>query len=158
MQASFRDGIEGSLPARSVQLMGRVRAVYGPISSWEQTLPVDVPQRGMRLKDAFWLRCDQLTGAEAAPLTGEQHNAFVVRAVGNTVVESDMLDAYAHKLSYDQRKDQLILEADAYTKAKLIRRGEADSDLVAGKITYSATRQQVSIQEFEGGTYADQRR
>ena len=132
----FQEGIDGNLNQRQVNLNRAVRAVYGPVSSWNDQLDIDPSPRPDG--PAVLMSCDRLTVSQvgAGPL---DQTPVELRAVGNTVVEHRDYVAYAHQVKYSQDKDLLILEGDGRSKVELIQRGQRKAHAVARMITYSRT-------------------
>lgn len=140
----FQDGIEGNLNKRVIQLNRDVRAVYGPVNSWNDQLEISP---NMQLEDGMVLmNCDRLTVAQTASGPVDK-TPIDLRAVGHAVVEHRDCVAYAHQVKYDQQKDLLILEGDGRSKVELIERGGGNSSIVARQIMYSRTHRIIRIDD-----------
>ena len=83
--------------------------MYAPVDNWDALLTADaLDQLGPQ---AVTLRCDRLSVAEMAiPFRGPQW--FEMEADGNTVVESSTFTALGERITYDGRKDLLILSGE----------------------------------------------
>jgi hypothetical protein len=107
-------GMEGNMLRRQVQFRDRVRVVYGPVANWEQKLDPD--RRGGLGDQGVELTCDALTATEMN--TGLRPH-LELEAAGNSYVEGRLFLARADRLTYNESKDQLILQGDGRRDALL---------------------------------------
>jgi hypothetical protein len=119
LRIDFLRGISGNLHKKELRFEQQVRGVYGPVEDWDQTVDADSPD-GLGPKDAL-IHCDTLRLAQIGPSQGEQQ-PFEVTATGNTVVEGGrQYTARAHRITYVQAKDLLVLEGNGRSDAQLWR-------------------------------------
>jgi len=134
LQVDYQGRIEGNLNERIVHFQDHVHVVYGPVTSWNETLQ---PQGALRKNDVL-LSCQRLTLAQGVP--GSDGKAtFDLQAQGNTYVEGQTFTARGERVSYEQAKDLLVLEGTERSDAVLshqARVGAARSEQVARKILY----------------------
>jgi len=118
LHVRFQGGISGNLHRREITFHDQVRAVYGPVESWEATLPEDNPEalgpKGARLG------CDKLT-VRRMPSPLSDQPSIELEATGSARVEGRDFAALAARMSYNQNKGLMILEGDGWTKATLSR-------------------------------------
>ncbi|MCA9150990.1 MAG: hypothetical protein KDA92_16875, partial [Planctomycetales bacterium] len=134
LQVDYQRQIRGNLDRQVVEFSNRVEVIYGPVQSWNETIRQDAP---LRKTDAL-LSCDRLTLAEGMRTT-ENKRTIDLLAQGNTVVEAKLFTAYGDRLSYEQSKDQLVLEGTGNSDATLVyhsRVGAPQSKQVARKFMY----------------------
>jgi len=114
----FLGGITGNIRQGEITLHDQVRAVYGPVASWDVVLPEDDP-------DAWGpsgglLSTDALTVREM-PLPVGEGKSRELEAIGNTRIEGQDFAAFCTRMSYDQHKGMMLLEGDGRTPATLLR-------------------------------------
>ncbi|MBS0209404.1 MAG: hypothetical protein JSS27_10645 [Planctomycetes bacterium] len=136
LHVRFQRGLSGNLQRHQIQFDNQVRAVYGPIPTWETRLDIDRPEtwgpRGVGLSS------DKLNLVEAPSLVRGKSN-LELEAIGNTLVEGTGFTARANRLTYSQGKDMLVLEGDGRTPARLYRQmrvGAPPVEAAARKIQY----------------------
>ncbi len=136
LNVRFQDSITGNLRSRQMVFHNRVRAVYGPVDSWEETLDADRPDR--LGPQAVLLNCDQLAVGET-PVPIGNRRAMELESVGNTVVEGRSFTARGARMTYDEAKGLLVLEGDGRSDAELFRQqrvGGPREQSAARKIYY----------------------
>ena len=122
---------------REITFHDRVRAVYGPVDSWEQELeltrPESLPPESMTLTcDDLRLNEDPLAAHAAAKpnnQSGPQIDAVQMQAKGDVRIEGQTLSQgdfsiQADRASYDKTKDVFILEGNtAHTGQAVASKG-----------------------------------
>ncbi len=172
LRVDFHTGLDGNMFTREMTFHDRVRAVYGPVDSWEQELeltrPESLPPESMTLTcDDLRLNEDPLAAHAAAKpnnQSGPQIDAVQMQAKGDVRIEGQTLSQgdfsiQADRASYDKTKDVFILEGNTRTPAKLWRRKAGVGDnppLEARKIYYNRKNDQTKVEgvqflEFEPG-------
>lgn len=118
LEVRFQRGAAGNLRQRRLTCEGQVVAVFGPTRAWDERLSADRPESlGPR---AAVLHCDRLAVAQM-PVPGTNHLTLELEAQGNTLLEGQHYTARAHRLTYAEAKDLLILEGDGRNDAQLFR-------------------------------------
>ncbi|MCA9236664.1 MAG: hypothetical protein KDA44_14415, partial [Planctomycetales bacterium] len=148
LRVDFARGVGGNVHQRMVTLLGDVRAVYGPVDSWEQRL-----QRAVGAgpgPNVVWLSSDELRVGESPlarvnrPANASGLAELELSALGNVTIEGQvpgrgLFAANASRASYDEFKAMFILEGDKDHPA-IIRHqayvGAPYSENVARKLTY----------------------
>jgi hypothetical protein len=147
LQIDFQRQIDGNLHRRVVDFEDRVQVIYGPVQSWNEALRADAPLR----KNDVLLTCDQMTVAQGTVVgAGSASNSFDLVARGNAYVEGQAFTARAERISYEQAKDQLILEGTGHTDAVLShqeRIGAPRSEIAARKILFWRKSQRVKVED-----------
>lgn len=143
LRVDFHTGMDGNMYTRELTFHGRVRAVYGPVDSWEQELdltrPESLPPESMTLTcDDLRLNEDPLAARSSANPTpntpgGKQMGPLQLQAKGDVRIQGATLSQgefriQADRASYDRQKDAFTLEGDTRTPARLWRRAQAGAD------------------------------
>jgi hypothetical protein len=133
VRVDYQNEIEGNVDKREAVFQHYVRAVYGPVQSWDQALDPD--QRGGLGPQGIVLTCQRLSVAETGT---PPQRGLEMSAVGDTLVEGSMFTAKAQRLTYIQAKDQLVLDGEnGVAKLQLLRRpGERPAEFSAQQIKY----------------------
>ena len=138
---------------------GDIRSLYGPVNGWDDQISTarheDLRPQTVRMK------CQQL---DVFQLPGQPKDKVELVATGNTHVEGkstegQLFAAQAHRLSYHQSKDLMMLQGDGQSDAQLWYQqtpGMKPSRLPAQQIRYwpRANRYQLagaSMLEFNLG-------
>lgn len=123
LRVAFQQGVTGNVHERHVELHEQVRAVYGRVDRWDETINPDVvDQEGA---EVVLLNSDMLQVAQAGQqASGEA--AVELQALGNAIVEGHAFTARAHRISYAQEKDLLVMEGDGRSDAELFRQASAN--------------------------------
>jgi hypothetical protein len=135
----------------------RVRSVYGPVLSWEDELnPDNVDDLG---PGGALMTCDQMTvrqpdGPAAPPAQPNQppqsRRPVELEAIGNALVEGDTFTARAHRLTYSEAKDLLVLEGDGRNDAQLYRQENPtgpQTKAMARQILFWRSQNRVSVND-----------
>jgi hypothetical protein len=169
LRVDFHSGLDGNMYVRELTFRNRIRAVYGPVDSWEHELDLARPET--LTPDSMTLSCDDLRLNEdplaartvaAAPSDADKQpvGPIQMQAKGNVRIAGQIpsqgeFTVQADRASYEQLKDAFILEGDTRTPAKLWRRnatGQNSPPLEARKIRYSRATNEAKvdgIQYFE---------
>lgn len=146
----FQQTFTGNLHQRELAFVGEVRAVYGYVSRWDETLSAEHPE--LLGEHGFTLQCERLAAAEMGRLpTGDL--AYDLEASGGTIIEGANFTAHAHRMTYSQAKDLLLFEGTGRDDAKLVRRAPNGSQLgetQARKIYYWRSRNRVRVEDIRG--------
>ena len=137
LHIDFKKGLLGNVNHKRIEALGQVHTIYGPIDSWNQRITVDGP--GWK-NGAVAVDCERLKAVQWRDRTTKNSWAEIV-AEGNVAMEGYMpkygsFNAQAQRLTYDQRKDLLIL--DGGTKdAKLSRKAPPERRLEPTRVAAS---------------------
>jgi hypothetical protein len=161
LRVDFRKGMSGNMYTRELTFLENVRAIYGPVDSWEQELDVMRPES--LPPDAMTLSCDRLrinedpVASQATPQPGSEKQPIgPVQLVAESNVRIDgqaprhgAFSATAARASYDQLKDAFILEGDGRTPATLWRQGQQGAPPQANWIRYVPSTGQISVDKIQ---------
>ena len=137
LRVHFERQMVGHLPRREMEFLDRIRAVYGPVSSWEGTLEESQPPA--MGEESILLTCQRLAVADMGSSAAEL-KALELEATGNAVVTGRSFTATGQRISYARAKDLLVLEGDGRNDAVLS--GVTAAELKAGRILFwPGTRQ-----------------
>lgn len=134
LRVDYQNAIRGNLERRDAEFVHFVRAVYGPVRSWNQTLDPD--RRDGVGPEGIVMTCNTLNIAE---MPAGKERAIEISAKGNTIVEGNRFRAMADRLTYAQAKEQLIFEGTERNLATLRQRarvGAEPDEFQARKIIY----------------------
>jgi hypothetical protein len=142
VRVDYQNEIEGNIDKREAVFQHYVRAVYGPVQSWDESLNPD--QQGGLGPQGIVMTCQRLFVTETgqAPQRGME-----LSAVGNTLVEGAAFTAKAQRLSYIQAKDQLVLDGEngLAQLQQQKRPGERPTEFSARQIKYWVGTGQVEV-------------
>jgi hypothetical protein len=124
LHVDFVRAVGGNLHQKTVNVQGDVRAVYGPVATWDDRLAMS--PGGSPGAETVWITCDQLgvTESPMAPLMNPKARQVELEAIGHVVVEGQnarrgAFNATGHKMKYDQSKGTFMLEWDGRTPATI---------------------------------------
>jgi hypothetical protein len=159
LSIDFVRNVEGNLHTPDVNVIGDVRAVYGPIGAWDERLTMDPGGRPGR--HTIWITCDEL-GVAGSPAARAQAAAggtnpfgqVELRARVRVVIEGDdprqgAFTLRGHQATYDQGKTMFVLQGDGREPAVITHQqfpGSPPSDQSAQKIIYYQNTGEVVIQ------------
>jgi hypothetical protein len=165
LSIDFVRGVEGNIRApQRVRVFGDVRAIYGPVDSWDQRL--EMTPGGAPGQDTFWIRCDSLEVAES-PLTrllpigpdGKRRKFGLVelKAEGRVVIEGEHPERggftlEGHTAAYDQAKTVFMLKGNGATRATITYqqfRGGPLQPQSADSFIYNQTTGEASVTGFD---------
>jgi len=147
LRVDFQRSLTGTMQTHEMKFHDQVRAVYGPIQGWNQTLTYE---SASQFPEAVRLRCDELAVMESPGAPNATRNPFELAATGDTLVEGKQFTAHCRRLSYAEAKDLLVLEGDGRSDAELTQRqtpGSSDSRAAARKILYWRTANRVEVDD-----------
>ncbi len=151
IRVDFQQAMSGNYQQRRVHFRDRVRAIVGPVASWDGRLD---PTRPDRLgPQAFLLNCNELTVLQAA---GVQPPSVELHATGSVRVDGRQFAATGNRLVYDQFKDVLLLQGQGRVPARIRFRSAAGggaSQVAAGSIRYSPRSGQLLSTDIQGGQF-----
>jgi hypothetical protein len=137
LNVKFQGSITGNIGRRQLTFHKQVRTAYAPVgNNWDAMLTDHNPDR--LGPQGVTLRCEDLSVVEMLTPFSKLRSIELV-AEGNTVVEGTTYTARAHRISYAEAKDLLILEGDGRNDAELFRqlqKGGEVSKVVARQISY----------------------
>jgi hypothetical protein len=134
IRVDFDDEIVGNIESRDVEFRGRVRSVYGPVASWDQTLdpePRDGPPKGQ-----FLLTSERLSLVEIGTHANSEERAIELVANENVTIEGKRFAARGWRLKYTKAKELLILEGDGRNHAELWIDGSMTPTAAAQRIFF----------------------
>lgn len=148
LRVDFARGVGGNVHQRRVTLLGDVRAVYGPVDSWEQRLARAVGAGPG--PNVVWLSSDELQVAESPlarvnrPPGASGLAELELSALGSVKIEGQVPDrglfaATAARATYDEFKGIFILEGDQARPATIAHQafvGAPYSENVARRLMY----------------------
>ncbi len=157
LRVDFVRGIRGNLIRREVHALGQVKAIYGPVDSWQQRLQRSL-QEGPD-EHTVWITSDQL-GIFESPLarlpqsgrSGSQRSgAMELVAAGNVIIEGKVPEqgaftARADRATYDQLKTMFVLEGDPATLTRQPFVGGPPSESSAQKLIYRHSTGEMKIE------------
>ncbi len=157
LRIDFVRGIRGNLLRREIHALGQVKAIYGPVDSWQQRLQRSL-QEGPG-EHTIWISCDQL-GVFESPMArprqldrvGGHRGALELVAQGQVIIEGKVPEqgaftARADRATYDQLKTMFVLEGDPATLTRQPFVGGPPSESSAQKLIY---RQATGEMKIEG--------
>jgi hypothetical protein len=155
MQINFAAGFYGNLLRREMTFQRKVRAIYGPVSQWQEKLDANHPQSdpGVMLLD-----CDQLAIGTWQP-TREDKATVEMKADGNVSVRNSTFRSISQRVSFHQASDLLIIGGSAIEPAKIWYQttpNGASQYAEAGEIKYWHRRGQIAVDQLEKAEYASE--
>jgi hypothetical protein len=143
----FQRSITGNIRRHEMHFENQVRAVYGPVPTWESRLDPDQPETWG--DEGALLTTDRLNVVEVAGAPDQR--SYELEALGGkTSVDNSIYRALCSRLTYDQAKDLLVLEGESRSSARLYRQlrvGAAPSEMVARKIFYWPNTNRIKVDE-----------
>jgi hypothetical protein len=147
LRVDFQRAMTGNTIRREVTFHGKVRAVHGPVPYWDEVIDADDPD-GLG-ESGVLLNCDELTVVEANP-SRKGRGPIELAAEGSSLVEGRAFTARAHRITYAQAKELLILEGGGHSDAKLFRQtsiGGPASTAAARRILYWRSSNRVEVDD-----------
>jgi len=147
-RVEFQKQMIGDTIRKEVDFYGRVKAVYGPVTTWDEQLEVDRPEtlgeRGVQIT------ADQLGLSELGPQITPDRKALEMEANGNVFVEGTTFTARSKRLTYSEAKDLLVLEGDRRNLAQIDRQariGGKTQHAAALKVYYWKSEDRVKVDD-----------
>ena len=155
LRVAFERALEGNIHKRQVDFIDRVQATYGSVKEWNERIVTDDPRT--LPKGALMMRCDRLSVFQ---IVHRYHAGLPVElvALGNVTIEGGEFAAQAHRMSYDQAKDQIVLDGDGRSDARLWRHGGQGNRAAtqANKIQFWPGANRVKVDGFKGIVWGEQ--
>lgn len=148
VRVDYEDEAVGNVLSRELEFRGRVRTLYGPVDTWDQTLDPN-PVAGLG-RGQYLLTSDKLAVADAAARMTNQEAGIELTALGNATIEGEAFSARAWRLAYARAKELVILEGDGRVDAELWRKGSTTPDAAAQQIRFWTKTQSVQV---DGGRF-----
>ena len=151
LRVDFQRALEGNINERQVDFLDGIRAIYGPVATWNDRLTSENHQ--MLPKGGLLMRCDRLSVFQIVKRFNDGLPIEIV-ALGNVRIDGREFAAQAHRMSYDQDKDQIVLDGDGRSDARLWRHGnDANNNSAAtqaSKIQFWPGSNRVKVDGFRG--------
>lgn len=147
VQINFDGPLLANSIQKEMQIAGRVRSLTTPVASWDDTVNPDSDPSTWP-SDAVRLICDRMQMAQWSP-AGQDEPTSEMIATGNAHIVSQIFEATADRVSYNQANDMLVVEGTPRTDAHLWYRQSAKASpdhLVAEKILYRLSDQWTEVQ------------
>jgi lipopolysaccharide export system protein LptA len=144
----FERGLGGNINRQELVFSDQVRAIYGPVTTWQAELDPDTPAD--LNERSVLLHCDQLTVRQMPGVVKGANATAELEALGNTLVEGQAFTARAHKLSFAEAKDLLVLEGNGSMDAQLFRQsrpGGPTSQAAARRIMFWRSTNRVEVDD-----------
>jgi hypothetical protein len=152
----FHQGLSGNLTLRELTFHERVKAVYGPVDSWEQELDTSRPET--LPPDAMTMTCEKMRINEDPMAARQAPNDLKKKPVGpiNFVASGNVridgqtpshgaFSAQADRATYESIKETFVLEGGGRAPATLWRAGQAGAPPAARRIRYVRTTGEVAV-------------
>jgi len=129
----FNSGLDGNVVNRHLTFNGKVESLFGPVENWDSKLNAESPA-GLG-PQGLEMTCEQLSIADITPT---KTPTVVLSAIGNTYIESQQYVGLAHRITYSQAKNNLVMEGGRGTAKLWIDRNTSPTpNAAARKIIYS---------------------
>ena len=122
LNVRFEGSLEGNVKRKKMTFHDQVRAAYGPVKSWQDTLDPDEPD--LLGPDDALLKCRELTVVHM-PIPNREERAVELEALGNVSVEGSGYFALAPRMTYTEAKQLLLMESKDWTDAELYHQKQA---------------------------------
>ncbi len=116
LNVQFERALTGNIKKRQVTFSEPTKTVYGPVSSWDDKLSPEDPQR--LPPNSMVLDARTLTVREM-PMVNRTGGGYELLAEGNVMGEGPQFFARGQKATFSQEKDHLVLEGDSRSPAEL---------------------------------------
>jgi lipopolysaccharide export system protein LptA len=146
MRAEFDREIKGRLDDQYIDVLGNVRIIQADIQHWDEVLSIDHPITSSNHLTRLLADRVQVAKWDKNSQRGESAE---FNAVGNAHVTGINYDAEAHRISYDQANEKIVIDGGARSDAKIryTQSGQSKPSIViADKITYFKDTQEVDVQ------------
>ncbi len=133
LYVTFKKSVAGNITQQHLTFSGNVESLFGIVDNWNvkldpnATAGIGAPQ--------IELNCDQLS---IANISSNSTPSIVLNAIGNTYIESQQYVGLAHRVTYSQSKNNLIMEGGRGDAKLWINRNKSPvPNVAARKIIYS---------------------
>ena len=155
LHIDFVRGVGGNLHSKTVEVIGNVAAVYGPVGSWEQRLTI--APGGDPPPDTVWITCDKLgvTESPMARIKGVNARQVELKAEGRVVIEGQdktgqMFDATGGEATFDQSKGLFTLEGSTTAPATITQRNSLGAPMSPQSAQRMQFNQNTGVVEIQG--------
>ena len=130
---TFKKSVAGNMAQQHLTFSGNVESLFGIVNNWNVKLDPNATA-GMGAPE-IELNCDQLS---IANISTTATTSIVLNASGNTYIESQQYVGLAHRVTYSQSKNNLIMEGGRGDAKLWINRNKSPvPNVAARKIIYS---------------------
>ena len=154
IRINFDNEMEIDSQRKKMEIDGRVRSVYSPVQTWDQTFDPD--QTASLAPGGVYLTCEHLQLAQWSPRNNTKPTSEMI-ATGNAHIKSDILESVSDRVSYNEQSDTLTLDGTARSDAKLwIKKTPTDknpSPVSAEKFSHRISEQRTEILKLSNGSY-----
>jgi hypothetical protein len=153
LKVEYQRQAAGDLHRGELTFTDNVVSTYGPVPNWDATINPDRPE-GLGPRD-YQLKCNELTVIDTSRSglpTSERGNLELV-ASDNTYIDGQKFRAWAHRLTFTQAKDLIVLEGNGRSDARLWhepRPGAPHTETAARHIQFSPSTQQLQVTGIRG--------
>ncbi len=144
----YTQSLRGNIIKKQFAVNKGVRAIYSPISSWDEER--DINSQSFEETDMLMF-CDQMTLNQWQP-RGEPKPISEIIAQGNTHVEGANFKVDAPRVVYDSNSDVVILQGDSQQNAKIQYRQKSGSPwqtAQARTVRYSKGSGAVNVEKID---------
>ena len=99
----FNEGLTGNLTNLNLTFQGKVQTLMGSVPRWDSPLT----SKSVQQSEGVELNCDSLS---IANISRNKEPSFVISATGNTYIHQSEYTALAHRISYSQLKNNIVME------------------------------------------------
>jgi hypothetical protein len=135
-RVDFTREVTGNLNAGQIILHEDIQGIYGPVQRWGDQIPLEsfdeLPEGCVTFSS------DQLIANNVSATSAGGGN-LELQAIGNAEFQGQLFLAQGDRVTYVASKEQLSLEGDGRTPARIFYRqhkGGPQTEATAGKITY----------------------
>ena len=133
LYVTFKKSVAGNITQQHLTFSGNVESLFGTVDNWNVKLDPNAAT-GIGVQE-IELNCDQLSIANISP---NSTPSIVLSAIGNTYIESQQYVGLAHRVTYSQSKNNLIMEGGRGEAKLWINRNKSPvPNVAARKIIYS---------------------
>ena len=130
---TFKKSVAGNITQQHLTFSGNVESLFGIVNNWNVKLDPNATV-GMGAPE-IELNCDQLS---IANISATATPSIVLNASGNTYIESQQYVGLAHRVTYSQSKNNLVMEGGRGDAKLWINRNKSPvPNVAARKIIYS---------------------
>jgi hypothetical protein len=132
LYVAFKKSVGGNITQQHLTFRGNVESLFGTVDNWNVKLdPNAIAGIGSQ---GIELNCDQLS---IANISSNSTPSVVLSAIGNTYIESQQYVGLAHRVTYSQSKNNLIMEGGRGDAKLWINRNKSPvPNVAARKIIY----------------------